>query len=258
MVGKRIVLVTGASGNIGTKLLPYLRELYDLRLIDIDPKGNPDILKLDLSVWTNALSEAFQGVDTVIHLAADPYENKTWEQLLSPNVDATINTFIAAQRAAVRRVIFASSNHAMGGYKDKPEVKCLTVGLPPLPGTHIFARGESIDSTPYGSMKLFGERIGKCFAEANEQLSVVAIRIGWVQRGNNLSTDLPEESDSWYKAMWLSTPDLCQLIGKSIECKLRDRFVVVHGMSANAPMVWDLEQTQALVGYVPTDGLSLA
>jgi NAD+ dependent glucose-6-phosphate dehydrogenase len=258
MAGKRIVLVTGASGNIGTKLLPYLRELYDLRLVDIDPKGNPGIVKIDLSVWTDQLGEVFKGVDTVIHLAADPYENKTWEQLLPTNVDATINTFIAAERAGVRRVIFASSNHAMGGYKDKPEVTCLTVRLPPLPGTHIVARGERIDSTPYGSMKLFGERIGKCFAEASQTLSVVAIRIGWVQRGNNLSTDLPSESDPWYKAMWLSTPDLCQLIGKSIECKLTDRFVLINGMSGNAPMVWDLEQTQATVGYVPTDGLRLS
>ncbi len=258
MAKQKLVLVTGAAGNIGTKLLPYLQDRYLLRLVDIDPRGNPEIIKLDLSTYNRQLEEVFQGVDAVIHLAADPSEKKTWEELVPTNLDVTINTFIAADRASVKRLIFASSNHAMGGYKDKPEVRSLTVDLPPLPGTRIVVDGERIDSTPYGSMKLFGERLGKCYAEASKQLSVVAVRIGWVQRGRNLSADLPPESDLWYRSMWLSTADLCQLMERCIESELPAPFVVLNGMSANSPMVWDLEQTQVAVGYVPSDGVRLS
>jgi len=253
MKGNQTVLVTGAAGNIGTKLRPHLEERYQLRLLDMDSRGDKSIIKVDLSKWSDELLKAFEGVDAVIHLAPDPDESKSWEDLVSPNLDAAINPFIAAGRARVKRFIYASSNHAMGGYKDKAEIKCLTTKMPPLPGTHFSVRGTERDSTPYGSMKLFGERLGKCYAEATD-MSVIAVRIGWVQRGDNRVEDLPADSIEWYKRMWLSTRDLCQLIEKCIEAKLSQPFVIVNGMSNNADMIWDIEHTREVLGYEPQDG----
>ena len=85
-------------------------------------------------------------------------------------------------RAGVRRVVYASSNHVLGGYKDDPEPALLTTDLLPRPGTRYVADGEARDSTPYGSAKLFGERLGRCCADA-DGLSVLAVRIGWVRPG---------------------------------------------------------------------------
>ena len=79
----------------------------------------------------------------------------TWTKLIGPNLDALVNVFQASAQAKVRRVIFASSNHVMGGYKDLTEPFLLTTDLPPKPGTRYVVDGEERDSTPYGSGKLF-------------------------------------------------------------------------------------------------------
>src|SRR5207253_4112615 len=102
-------------------------------------------------------------------------------------------------RAGVRRRVYASSNHVMGGYKDEPGVR-LTTELPPRPGCRYVVGGEQRDSTPYGSSKLFGERLGKCYAEARG-LEVVAVRIGWVRPGDNRPQDVPPERDAWFRLM---------------------------------------------------------
>src|SRR5205814_8092433 len=142
-----------------------------------DPQGDTAIVRADLSQWEARWVELFRGVDVVVHLAADPTAQQTWPKLVAPNLDALIHVFQASVRAGVRRVVYASSNHVMGGYKDDPEPLLLTTDLPPRPGARYTVRGEARDSTPYGSAKLFGERLGKGFAEAHGR-SVIAVRIG--------------------------------------------------------------------------------
>src|SRR5271156_5563635 len=93
------VLVTGACGNVGQKLIPHLAKTYVLRLLDRTSMGNPQITVVDLSEWSEAIEAACTGVDTLIHLAADPNESASWEALVSPNLDALNNTFVAAMRA---------------------------------------------------------------------------------------------------------------------------------------------------------------
>ena len=95
-----------------------------------------------------------------------------------PNIDALINVYEAAIQGSVPRVIFASSNHVMGGYKDQCGPGELTTDLPPRPGTHYVVNGELRDSTPYATTKLFGERFGQHYAE-RYGISVIAVRIGW-------------------------------------------------------------------------------
>ncbi len=113
MVEKRIVLITGAAGNLGGKLRRHLEERYPLRLLDREPRGDSAIVAADLSQW-GGWTEQFRGVDTVFHLAADPTAQQSWPKLIAPNIDATIHVFHAAVQAAVRRIVYASSNHVMG------------------------------------------------------------------------------------------------------------------------------------------------
>jgi uronate dehydrogenase len=249
------VLITGAAGNLGSKLRRHLESRYALRLFDLHTRGDSAILPSDLSRWDPAWVRHFEGVETVVHLAADPTAQQKWPPLISPNLDALINTFQAAVQSGVKRLIYASSNHVMGGYKDDPQTPLLTTDLPPRPGCRYVVKGEARDSTPYGSAKLFGERLAHCYAAATS-LSVIAVRIGWVQPGDNRPQDIPPEHDAWFRVMWLSNRDYCQLMEKCILAPPSLRFAIVNGMSANTGMPWDIEYTKKLLGYEPQDDVT--
>src|SRR5262245_19047647 len=144
------VLITGAAGNLGDKLRRHLESRYPLRLIDRVAGSDPASHPADLAIWDPRWADLFQGVAVVVHLAADPTAQQVWPNLVGPNVDAVLNVFQAAVRAGVRRVVYASSNHVMGGYKDLAEPWLLTTSLPPLPGARYVVHGEQRDSHAYG------------------------------------------------------------------------------------------------------------
>jgi nucleoside-diphosphate-sugar epimerase len=232
------VLITGANGNIGRKLREAWAGVYDLILIDkeADP-ANPAMIAADLSEMEDAWMQKFHGVDTVIHLAANPSEFASWEELEKPNLDALCNVFLAAALAAVDRVIFASSNHAMGDYRDLGDMP-ITVDLAPRP------------DGPYGAAKWMGERLGKSCSDAFD-MSVIALRIGWVQKGDNRPETLP---DDWSRSIWLSNADMVRLFECAVESDLDERrFVVVNGLSNNRGTRWDLGEAAEVLGFYPED-----
>jgi uronate dehydrogenase len=251
----KTVLITGAAGNLGTKLRHHLEGRYALRLLDINPRGDAAIQQADLGRWDPAWLDRFRGTDVVVHLAADPTAHQAWPKLVGPNIDAVVNLFQAAVHAGVKRVVYASSNHVMGGYQEDPEPAKLTTDLPPRPGTRYVVDRQNRDSTAYAAAKLFGERLGKCYADAFS-LSVLAVRIGWVRPGTNLPQDIPTERGSWFRLMWLSNRDFCQLMERCIVADLSIRFGVLNGMSANTGMRWDLTASRQLVGYQPQDDVN--
>jgi nucleoside-diphosphate-sugar epimerase len=234
----RTILITGACGNIGRKLRAAWEEVYDLVLIDIALGPEDDeVSEADLSAFDEGWMALFHGVDTVIHLAATPNEHSSWEDLVAPNLDAACNVFHAAALAGVERIIFASSNHSMGGYRNLGDI-AITVDLPPRPGN------------PYGAAKLMAERLGKSLSGVFD-LTFVALRLGWVQAGENRPETLPDE---WNRELWLSNGDLIRLFDRAVEADLGDRsFVVINGMSKNHGSRWDLSDSFEAIGYVPKD-----
>jgi nucleoside-diphosphate-sugar epimerase len=248
------ILIAGAAGNLGAKLRRHWQGCYPLRLLDREPRGDEAIVAADLSQWESRWIDQFHGVETVVQLAADPTAQQTWPNVIGPNVDALINVFQASARTGVKRLLYASSNHLKGGYKDDPKTPELTTELPPRPGTHYVVDGEARDSTPYASAKLFGERLGRCFADAHE-LSVLAIRFGWVRPDENRARDIPAEREDWFRRMWLSNRDYCHLMDCCLHAPI-PRFAIVNGMSANTGMAWDLQSTRHLVGYQPLDDVT--
>jgi nucleoside-diphosphate-sugar epimerase len=234
----RTVLITGAAGNIGRKLREAWAGVYDLVLIDrTAPSGDEEIIVADLAEWDESWVAYFDDVDTVVHLAGNPDDAAPWDTLVGPNLDALANVFHASAFGGVERVIFASSNHAMGGYCDLGDMP-ITVDLPPKP------------DGPYGVTKLVGERLGKALAAAFD-LTFIAIRIGWVQHGENRPDTLPDE---WSRGLWLSNDDLVDLFEAAVEADLDDRsFLVVNGMSNNRGMRWDLTEATEYLGYEPAD-----
>src|SRR4051794_23343224 len=106
----RTVLITGAAGCLGSKLRRHLEGRYDLRLLDLDPRGDPTLVQADLSQWEPRWADLFQGCDAVVHLAGNPVAQSDWPALIGPNLDAAIHVFDACVRARVLRVVYASSN----------------------------------------------------------------------------------------------------------------------------------------------------
>lgn len=235
---RRTVLITGACGNIGRKLRAAWADRYDLVLIDVAAdREDPAVIVADLAELDDRWITHFHGVDTVVHLAANPDEFASWMELEQPNLDALNNVLLASVLAGVDRVVFASSNHTMGGYRDLGD-QPITVDLTPRP------------DGPYGATKLMGERLGKSCARAFD-MTFVALRIGWVQPGANRPDTLP---DDWARSIWLSNADLVRLFGRAIETELDDRaFVVVNGLSNNRGTRWDLAHAAAVLRYYPED-----
>lgn len=251
------ILITGAAGNLGQKLVDHLQGRFSLCLLDKKTiESRPEIEQVDLSDWDKSWVDRFQGIDVVVHLAGDPMAKQTWPNLLAPNVDALINVFQAAVQQGVQRLIYASSNHVMGGYKDRPDPWKLTPHLPPLPGAQYITDGEPRDSTPYASAKLFGERLGAQLSQSTP-LSVIAIRLGWTPPGDNLVSAIPANRDPWFRQMWLSNRDYQQLMEKAILADPSIRFALVHGMSSNTGMRWDLTDTCEILGYHPQDNCNI-
>lgn len=114
MPAPRTVLLTGAAGGLGTLMRDLLPSYgYELRLFDLLPiEGEPDAITADLTDRA-ALREAVRGVDAIVHLAGISLES-SFDKILKANIEGTYNLYEAAREEGVGRVVFASSNHAVG------------------------------------------------------------------------------------------------------------------------------------------------
>jgi NAD+ dependent glucose-6-phosphate dehydrogenase len=234
---RRFVLLTGAAGRIGTAFREAHGERYRFRLADLDtdtladtPGANHEIVRLDIAD-ADACREACVGIDTVIHLAADPSPEADWETSLLPNnIEGVVNIFRAASEAGCRRVVFASSVHAVGGLQ---EDEAIADDAPPRP------------VNLYGASKAFGEAVAATYSAAG--LSGIAIRIG--------AYDAPwfyEDGDATAAMAYVSARDLNDLLVRCIETE-NIPYAVVAGISDNARKRFSLLQTRRLLGYEPRD-----
>lgn len=227
----RTVLVTGAKGRIGSALVSHmetLKEGYDLRLADlnaVDERG----LVLDITNLA-ACRAAFDGVDTVIHLAGVPSPDAPFEAILPVNIVGTHNVFRAASDTGVRRVIFASSAQAVEGYPLDVQVR-----------TDMPVRPKNL----YGVSKAYGEALAAYFAY-QEGLESVAVRIGAFEHANDW-----DRMDGRDLSAWADPQDLCELLVRCVEADLGEPFVIAHGISDNRFKRLDLTDTRAQLGYAP-------
>ena len=234
---RRRVLVTGAAGRIGSYFAEHSQEKYDLRLM---VQTHADIAKIERYgevvvgdlLDIERLKTVCEGVDTVVHMAGEPDPSATWQNLLDANIIGTYNLFVAAKAAGCRRVIHASSIHAVSGYAPDVQVK---TSEPVNPGDL------------YGVSKCFGEALGRYMAE-KENLSVIAIRIGAFQPIENAQK---ADGLSLLDA-FVSHRDLNQLINKCVDVE-HLQFAILHGLSDNRFKRLDISDARELVGYAPQD-----
>jgi hypothetical protein len=231
------VLITGAAGRIGSSLAEYARDRYSLTLLvhheekaaAIRPFGRIRVGSIEEEGF---LRDLLDPIDTVVHLAADPSPDAGWESVRSVNIEGTYRLFHAAAEAGCRRVIFASSIHAVSGYPT---------------GFQVHSEDPVNPGDLYGVSKCFGEALGRMMAE-QKNLSCIALRIGAFQpRAKMRAADALPLMDAF-----ISHRDLNQLICRCID-DVSIRFAIFHALSDNRFNRMDITPAKQLLGYAPED-----
>ncbi|MFT3688602.1 NAD-dependent epimerase/dehydratase family protein [Paenirhodobacter sp.] len=223
------ILITGAAGRLGTELRRGLAPLARrLRLADVaeikDLKPNEEAAIFDLADEA-AVLKAVEGVDAIVHFGGAPLE-RPWEEILNSNIRGSYHIYEAARKHGVKRVIYASSVHAIGYHKLED---------------HIDANARQRPDSLYGLSKCFVENLGQLYWD-KFGIESVALRI---------FSSFPEPADRRMLWSWLSFDDCVRLVTASLTAP-RVGFTVSFGMSDNAVKPVD-NRLAGHLGYRPQD-----
>jgi uronate dehydrogenase len=229
------LLLTGAAGGLGKVLRESLKPFArTLRLSDITPLSagadaqpadpHTEIQLCDLAD-KQAVHDLVQGVDAIVHFGGVSVEH-AFEDILGPNICGVFHIYEAARRHGVKRVVFASSNHVIGFYKQDETIDA-----------HSPRRPDSY----YGLSKSYGEDLATFYFD-RYGIETVSIRIG---------SSFPEPANRRMMSTWLSFDDLTRLIELSLFTP-NVGHTVVYGASANRDLWWD-NRFAAHLGFTPKD-----
>jgi len=223
------LLLTGAAGGLGRVLRPRLKPWCTLlRLSDIADLGSAasgeelQPVALENAEQVRALLD---GVDAVVHLGGVSVEGP-FEPILQANIVGAYNLYEAARRHGVKRIVFASSNHVTGFYRQD---EVIDPSMPMRPDGH------------YGLSKAFGENLAQFYFD-RYGLETVSLRIG---------SSFPEPKDRRMLATWMSYDDLERLVVASLTAPVVGHSVI-YGMSDNTTTWWDNTGAKH-IGYRPKD-----
>jgi nucleoside-diphosphate-sugar epimerase len=248
MAERKRILVTGMSGLIGGMSGHKLAEQHDVRALNRRAVYGVESFQADITDL-DAIRPAFEGIDTVVHMAAYLGDSNSTQQI-SVNVWGTYNVLEAAREAGVRRVVFASSGATVHGYEadepframvearyaDIPEPRPLITHLSPVRPNNL-----------YGCAKAWGEALGRTYSEVHG-ISVLCIRLGRV-----VAEDQPR--DARHAAVFLSLRDAAQIVERCVEAPEDLRFDIFFGVSDNRARFRDISHPREVIGYVPQDGV---
>jgi uronate dehydrogenase len=223
----KTVLITGATGDVGTHLARELAARYKLRLSDkrpLKPAKGQAFIRADVSKMADAL-KITKGVDAIVHLGGYSVEGP-WEGILQANIIGCYNIFEAARRNGVKRIVFPTSNHAVGFYRRDQTID-----------HRVYPKPDS----RYGVSKVFGEALGSLYAD-KYGMEMFMIRIGNVN---------PKPIDKRRLSIWISPRDLASLVSIGID-RPGIKFEIVYGISRNKRAWYDNSNAYRL-GYQPQD-----
>ncbi|GAB2460235.1 NAD(P)-dependent oxidoreductase [Comamonas humi] len=224
------LLLTGAAGGLGQVLREQLRPYADiLRISDIAalapaPGAPEESVPCDLAD-KRAVDALVAGCDAIVHLGGVSVE-RPFEEVLEANIKGVFHLYEGARRHGVQRVVFASSNHVIGFYRQDERID---------------ANARRRPDGYYGLSKSFGEDLASFYFD-RYGIETVSIRIG---------SSFPAPRDRRMMSTWLSYDDLTRLIEQSLFTP-NVGHTVVYGASANRDGWWD-NHAAAHLGFVPQD-----
>jgi uronate dehydrogenase len=225
------VLVTGAAGLVGGVVRRDLAgRCQHVRSTDARPLGEAgpgeELLQADVRDF-DAMLRATADCDAVVHFGSIPIED-TWDNIFEVNFRGTQNLVEAARRNGVKRILFASSNHAIGFYRRTQRIDSTVLPRP---------------DSRYGLSKAFGEDLLSYYAD-NYGMQAWCMRIGTCNAANR-----PMEARQL--STWISWRDMAQLVRVGLEAPDL-HFAIVYGCSRNARSWWDNSVAERM-GYKPQD-----
>lgn len=244
------IALTGAGGNIGRELL----DAFDEEVVPFTHSEHDDIDSELLDVTDpEEVTGKLDGFDVVVHLAGASAPDAEWEMVAETNIHGTKHVLDAAVENGIDRVVFASSNHAVGTYNavdDDPEK--MTTGY-----------AETVDGDAplspdsyYGVSKAACEGLGAFYAHV-EDLEIVNLRIGWYMTDEDLRDEVAEaddpESARFAQALWLSPQDCRDVHRKAATADLPENPVTVNAVSRNDERFYSITETMRKLGYEPRD-----
>lgn len=223
---RRTVVLTGAAGRIGRQLRHQLAaDCHQLVLIDQMPvaaeHANEVALQLDLAD-RDGLTRALAGAEAVVHFAGYPRE-ADWDTLIQANLIGVVNLWEAARLNGVGRVVYASSNHAVGLYP-----RSQTLSDQSLPAA----------DSRYGVTKVFMESIAQLYAT----------KYGVRGFGMRIGHCAPAPTDARMLSHWIHPEDMLSLVQVGLDADYVHE--IVYGVSRNSRSWWNNERAEQL-GYVP-------
>ena len=243
------IFITGGTGSIGSILNNHLQKDYEILNLDISKsnKNSSGTIIGDMNNY-NDVFEGSKGCSAIIHLGAVVSVDSNWDLVLKNNIESTKNVYESAKNNNIDKVVFASSNHAVGLFENDDPYKQIVAGnyknidhkKIPIIDHNVPIRPDSY----YGISKAYGESMGRFYYEMYG-IQSINLRIGTVQK-----IDTPKNSIRHF-ATWLSHKDIAQLVEKSLITKLG--FEIFYGVSNNKWRFWDIENAYKKIGYEPIE-----
>ena len=244
------ILITGIAGTVGSIVAERLSSAHELSGIDVRPTDQFASRMIDLNDY-DAIRPRFDGIDVVIHLAAEPGHGREigWDILMPRNVQPTANVFQAAHEAGVRRIVFASSMHVMGMYEEEEPWRSIAAGeygdLDPATVALVSAEAPVRADGRYAVTKAFGEQLARYYAEA-EGMEAISVRLGTISGNNHPGADARSY------VSWFSHRDLGDFFAACVE-KPDIKHAIVYGASANTWKIYDTPAGWSILGITPQD-----
>ncbi len=242
----RLVLVTGMSGLIGGAVRRALGAKYAFRALNRGAVEGVPCHRADIADLA-AIQPAFEGVEAVLHLAANPSMSAPFGETLRANVVGTYNVFEAARRAGVRRVVFASSGATVSGVEHEMPYSALVAGRGAEVGRWPMLTHESPTrpSGIYGASKVWGEALARHYADAHG-MSMLCVRIGRVN-----AEDRPLGPRDL--SVWCSQRDVVRMLELCLDAPATLRYDVFFVVSDNPWNYRDLAHAREVLGFTPQD-----
>jgi L-arabinose 1-dehydrogenase [NAD(P)+] len=245
------IALTGAAGNVGRVLL----DAFDDEIVPFthSPKDDIDGELLDVTDPEDVVAK-LDTFDVVIHLAGASSPDADWEAVSETNIEGTKSVLDAAVENDIDRVVFASSNHAVGQYNSADAADPETVTL-----THqepVPADAPTAPDSLYGVSKAACENLTTFYAHRHD-LEVVNLRIGWLMREEDLRARTGEDVDpgaaQFARATWLSPRDCRDIHRRAARVDLPESPVTVNAVSRNDARFYTLTEAMRSLGYEPRD-----